>query len=98
MKKGTLIAVAAAFALGGLVGALSWLAIGHAQRTRPWRRAARPGPRWRGRSCSTSGARAKRSGAGRPTAAPRCISIIRAKIGFCNCTTGVADDEELERL
>ena len=23
---------------------------------------------------------------------------IRAKIGFCNCTTGVADDAELERL
>lgn len=23
---------------------------------------------------------------------------VRAKIGFCNCTTGVADDEELERL
>jgi len=23
---------------------------------------------------------------------------IRAKIGFCNCTTGVADDDELQRL
>jgi hypothetical protein len=23
---------------------------------------------------------------------------IRAKLGFCNCTTGVSDDEELERL
>ena len=23
---------------------------------------------------------------------------VRAKIGFCNCRTGVADDEELERL
>jgi hypothetical protein len=23
---------------------------------------------------------------------------LRPKIGFCNCTTGVADDEELERL
>jgi hypothetical protein len=23
---------------------------------------------------------------------------LRTKIGFCNCTTGVADDEELERL
>jgi hypothetical protein len=23
---------------------------------------------------------------------------LRAKIGFCNCTTGVADDEELERV
>ena len=27
------------------------------------------------------------------------VSIyVRAKIGFCNCTTGVADDTELERL
>jgi len=27
------------------------------------------------------------------------VSIyVRAKIGFCNCATGVADDEELERL
>jgi hypothetical protein len=24
--------------------------------------------------------------------------FVRAKIGFCNCTTGVADDEELERV
>jgi hypothetical protein len=23
---------------------------------------------------------------------------VRAKIGFCNCTTGVADDEELDRV
>ena len=23
---------------------------------------------------------------------------VRAKIGFCNCTTGVADDEDLERV
>jgi hypothetical protein len=29
----------------------------------------------------------------------RQISVyLRPKIGFCNCTTGVADDEELERL
>src|SRR5437762_11586026 len=23
---------------------------------------------------------------------------VRAKIGFCNCTTGVADDDDLERV
>ena len=23
---------------------------------------------------------------------------VRAKVGFCNCTTGVADDEELDRI
>ena len=24
--------------------------------------------------------------------------LIRAKVGFCNCSTGVADDEELDRI
>src|SRR6476661_5977565 len=24
--------------------------------------------------------------------------LIRAKVGFCNCSTGVADDEELDRV
>lgn len=24
--------------------------------------------------------------------------LVRAKLGFCNCATGVADDEELERI
>ncbi len=24
--------------------------------------------------------------------------FLRAKIGFCNCTTGVADDEDLDRM
>src|SRR5262245_24174317 len=24
--------------------------------------------------------------------------FVRAKIGFCNCTTGVADDEEIDRI
>lgn len=24
--------------------------------------------------------------------------FVRAKVGFCNCTTGVADDDELERI
>ncbi len=26
------------------------------------------------------------------------LLYLRAKIGFCNCTTGVADDEELDRV
>ena len=33
-----------------------------------------------------------------PTAGREVNLYIRAKIGFCNCTTGVADDAELERL
>ena len=34
----------------------------------------------------------------RPTAASKSTSIVRAKIGFCNCTTGVSDDDELDRV
>ena len=26
------------------------------------------------------------------------VLYLRAKVGFCNCATGVADDEELERV
>ena len=34
----------------------------------------------------------------RPIAASRSIVYLRAKIGFCNCLTGVSDDEELDRV
>lgn len=97
MKKSTHIAGAAAFGLGGLVAALAWFAIGYAKdaavsQSRPvWTEVAWPFllDQW---------------GKGK---AFRCKAVdcgaeanlyIRAKIGFCNCTTGVADDEELERL
>ena len=34
-----------------------------------------------------------------PGAADAAIDVyVRAKIGFCNCTTGVSDDDELERV
>ena len=42
--------------------------------------------------------KAKRSGARRPIAEPRWHLHIRAKLSFCNCTTGVSDDDELNRL
>ena len=32
------------------------------------------------------------------TAAARSIFIVRAKLGFCNCATGVSDDAELDRV
>jgi hypothetical protein len=95
----TAIAVAAAFGLGGLVGALGLLAGNPtpdngaaASVPRPaWTEVQWPFPvdEW---------------GKGK---AFRCKAVdcgtevklyLRAKIGFCNCTTGVADDEELERL
>ena len=72
---------------------------GTGSRARRWRRRAiRSLPRCDGRFRPTSGARAKLSVARPPTAASRSSVYIRAKIGFCNCLTGVSDDNELDRL
>ena len=99
IEKGTAIATAAAFVIGTAVGALAWLGSEWAERVgigtttaQPvWSEVAWPFPidQW---------------GKGK---AFRCEAVncgtevnvyIRAKIGFCNCTTGVADDDELERI
>lgn len=99
MRKHTAIAAASALALGAAVGALAWFGPGWAERAgiaatsvRPvWSEVAWPFPidQW---------------GKGK---AFRCMAAdcgtevnvyIRAKIGFCNCATGVSDDEELERI
>jgi len=97
MKKGALIAVAAAFGLGGLIGALAWLASGYAKdaalsKARPaWTETAWPfqTDQWgmgKAFQCKAADCGAE-------------VNVyIRAKIGFCNCATGVADDAELERL
>jgi hypothetical protein len=95
MRTATAIAVVAAFMLGGLVAALAWF--GLPQRaasiaSRPaWSEVAWPFPtdEWgRGKAFQC-----------RATDCGTEVSLyIRAKIGFCNCTTGVADDAELERL
>ena len=41
-------------------------------------------------------------GTGRAFRCPRCGTdltlYVRAKVGFCNCTTGVADDVEIDRV
>ena len=61
-------------------------------------RSIRPGARCNGPSPWTSGARARRSGA-RPSDCGAEVTVyVRAKIGFCNCATGVSDDEELDRI
>ena len=99
MRKGTILAVAAAFVLGGGVGAFALLA-GHA--LGPGSAVAPiPKPVWtetqwpflidqwgKGKAFQC---KAEDCGA-------EVNLYLRAKIGFCNCTTGVADDEELERL
>ncbi len=90
-------AVVAAFVLGGLVGALGWFAIGYAKgvglpRGRPaWSEVAWPFllDEWgKGKAFQCRAA----------DCGTEVNLYIRAKIGFCNCTTGVSDDQELERL
>ena len=98
MKVTTVIAAAATFALGGLVGTFALLA---SQRPADDRAPAPLRPAWtevqwpfpldewgKGKAFQCDAA--------------HCGAVVnlylRAKIGFCNCTTGVADDEELERL
>jgi hypothetical protein len=96
MKKGLLIAVAA-FGLGGLAGALAWLAIGHATDAA----VSRSHPVWTEVQWPFLLDQWGRGKAFRCAAADCGAEVnlyVRAKIGFCNCATGVADDEELERL
>ena len=98
MRKTTITLAVAAFALGGLVGAYALLA------ERPLERGAAAGavhPAWsevqwpfpmdhwgKGKAF-----RCKASDCGSEVAV-----FVRAKIGFCDCTTGVSDDDELDRI
>ena len=99
MKRTTVIAAVVAFGLGGLVGALAFFGLplpdrGGAATTTShpvWAEVQWPFPmdEW------------GKGKAFRCTAADCGAEInlyIRAKIGFCNCTTGVSDDDELNRL
>ena len=98
MRKTTITLAIAAFALGGLVGAYALLAERPVERgaaagaVRPvWTEVQWPFPmdQWgKGKAF-----RCKPSDCG-----SEVIVYVRAKIGFCNCTTGVADDEELDRI
>jgi hypothetical protein len=98
MRK-TITAVAAAFVLGGLCVALVWFAAGRSERAavvtppgRPvWTEVQWPFPmdQWgKGKAFQC-----------KPADCGTEVNLyLRAKIGFCNCTTGVADDDELERV
>jgi hypothetical protein len=99
MRRNTVIAVAAAFALSGIVSVYALVdrnplgtagAVGVAPQP-VWTEVQWPFliDQWgKGRAF-----RCKAADCGREV-----NLYLRAKIGFCNCTTGVADDEELERL
>jgi hypothetical protein len=95
MKRATAIAAAAAFVLGGAIGAAAWFSPpGGAIATAPqptWSEVAWPFPmdQWgKGKAFQCKAA----------DCGTDVTVYIRAKIGFCNCTTGVADDDELDRI
>ena len=97
MRK-TVLAVAAAFLLGGLCVPLVWFALGRAERaavpppSRPvWSEVEWPFlmDQWgKGKAFQCKAA----------DCGTEVNLYLRAKIGFCNCTTGVADDDELARV
>lgn len=98
MTRSTIIASVVAFALGGAIGALALFAppfTGHETAATPshpvWNEVQWPFPvdQWgKGKAF-----RCKATDCG-----AEVNLYIRAKIGFCNCKTGVADDEELTRI
>jgi hypothetical protein len=98
MKRSRTIVIAvAALLIGAVTGAAAWFALPHRL---PW--AATAGQpvwaevQWPFPIDQWGKGKAFRCG---PANCGTEVSVyVRAKIGFCNCTTGVADDAELERL
>jgi hypothetical protein len=98
MKRAIAIAAAAGLALGGLV------ALAHdawPPSARDWEITTPSRPVWTETQWPFSVDEWGKGKAFRCEAASCGVEVklyIRAKIGFCNCTTGVSDDEELARL
>lgn len=99
MKRTTVIAAVVAFALGGLVGAVALFAWALPDRS------AAPAPPshpvWAEVQWPFAMDEWGKGKAFQCKAADCGVEVnlyIRAKIGFCNCTTGVSDDDELTRL
>ena len=61
-------------------------------------RRARSGAKWPGRFPTDQWGKGKAFRCKARDCGTEVNLYIRAKIGFCNCTTGIADDEELDRL
>lgn len=99
MKRTTAIAAIIAFALGGLAGAVALLAwtppnpsgVEVAPSHPVWAEMQWPFPTDEWGKGKAFRCKAADCGA-------EINLYIRAKIGFCNCTTGVSDDDELNRL
>ena len=93
MRRTSVFIAIAAFALGGVVGAYALLVErGTAGEPHPaWSETPWPFPidQWgKGKAF-----RCKPADCG-----SEVVVYVRAKIGFCNCSTGVSDDEELDRI
>ncbi len=96
MRKTTILLGIAAFVLGGLVAAYALLperaGLLRARAPQPvWQEVRWPFPidEWgRGKAFLCKAA----------DCGTEVQLYLRAKIGFCNCTVGVADDEELDRI
>jgi hypothetical protein len=100
MNRPTLIAAVVAFGLGGLAGGLVLLSSlplkdRGAAATMPshptWQEVQWPFP-------ADEWGRGKAFRCAADDCGAEINLYIRAKIGFCNCTTGVSDDDELKRL
>ena len=95
MRRTAPVAIAAAALLSALAAALAWFALPEraaATAPRPvWTEVAWPFPidQWgKGKAF-----RCKAADCG-----AEVNVYLRAKLGFCNCTTGVADDDDLDRM
>jgi hypothetical protein len=92
------IAITLAFGIGGAVALAAWALF---KLTTPSDAARAPHPVWSEVAWPFPMDEWGRGKAYRCTAADCGAEInvyLRAKVGFCNCTGGIADDEELERL
>src|ERR1700691_2938092 len=99
MKRTAIIAAVAGFALGGLAGAamfFAWPMLGRSAAV-----TAPSHPRFSEIQWPYPTDEWGQGKAFRCAAADCGVEVnlyIRAKIGFCNCSTGVSDDNELDRL
>jgi hypothetical protein len=99
MKRTTAIAAIVAFGLGGLAGAFAFFASASPDRDEAV--AAPSHPVWAEMQWPFPIDEWGKGKAFRCKAADCGAEVnlyILAKIGFCNCTTGVSDDDELNRL
>jgi hypothetical protein len=99
MKKSMIVAAVVAFGMGGLIGAFALLTPSLPERSPAMATPSHPvwiEMQWPFPMDEWGKGKAFRCNAA--DCGAEVNLYIRAKIGFCNCTTGVADDDELNRL